>query len=175
MVVPSPWVWRHDGTLQCGLGAEETLQEAREQLETVIGPDNVLVGEKRTLPNLIITMCGAPTGEVNAFQLTPWGFWLLFNGIVGPIDFRPWVDENLAIEQDGGEVPVPFKGISQARLQAVSLAIVGVAKGEPSSIDELYGRTCRVYNVGDGLTDDYIAERFNVGLARGRIKEMWFG
>src|SRR5438270_631682 len=76
MVVPSPWVWRHDGTLQCGLGSEETLDEARAQLETVIGAANVIQGEKRHLPGLIIQLCGAPTGQVNAFELTPAGFLL---------------------------------------------------------------------------------------------------
>jgi hypothetical protein len=52
----------------------------------------VVQGEKRHLPGLIIQLCGAPTGQVNAFELTLAGFWLLFHGI----GFRPWVDENLA-------------------------------------------------------------------------------
>jgi hypothetical protein len=176
MVVPSPWVWRHDGTLQCGLGSEETLQETREQLETVVGAANVLDGEKRKLPGMIITMCGAPTGEVNAYQLTPWGFWLLFHGIPGPIGFRPWVDENLVetmMADGGGGVDVwPFNSLSGGEN---NLGLVGASKIDPCCIQELYGHRCRAYKVGDPLTEDYRPDRFNIGTENGRIKELWFG
>ena len=172
MVVPSPWVWRHDGTLQCGLGSEETVDEARAQLETIIGASNVLGGEKRQLPGLIIQLCGAPTGQVNAFQLTPHGFWLLFHGIVGPIGFRPWVDESLAVQ--GGVDILPFKDVSDSVAEN-SLGVVGASKSDPCCIQDLYGRPVRCYKVGDPLTEDYRPDRFNVGSVNGRIKEMWFG
>jgi hypothetical protein len=171
MVVSSAWVWRHDGTLQCGLGKEETLEEARAQLETVIGSGNVIGGEKRQLPGLIIQMCGAPTGQVNAFQLTPSGFWLLFHGFVGPLNFRPWVDEGMVVE--GGVDVWPFKSL--AGVQENHLSLVGTGAMDPCCIQELYGHRCRAYNVGDPLTEDYRPDRFNVGLEQGRIKELWFG
>ena len=176
MVVPSPWVWRHDGTLQCGMGSEETVEEARAQLEAVIGAANVIAGEKRQLPGRIIQICGAPTGQVNAFQLTPWGFWLLFHGIAGPIGFRPWVEESIAGDAmiaDGGVDILPWKSLESVKQQQLSL--VGTSKGNPCCIENLYGRLCRVYNVGDPLTEDYRPERFNVGLENDRIKELWFG
>ena len=172
MVDSNPWVWRHDGTLQCGLGAEETLQEAREQLATVIGATNILDGEKRTLPGVFPQVCGAPTGQVNAFKLTPAGFWVLFHGIVGPIGFRPWLDENMVVEGGGVDI-LPFKALGAA--QENNLSLVGAGKADPCCIQELYGHRCRAYNVGDPLTDDYRPDRFNVGLEGGRIKELWFG
>ena len=175
MAIPNPWVWRHDGTLQCSGAAGESLQEAREQLETVIGAQNVVRGEKRKLPGVIIAMCGASTGQVNAFELTPYGFWLLFHGIVGPIEFRPWV-ATVPVQMHGnGGGQLAFDGLAQAKLDKENVAFVGVAAGGPSAIDQLYGRKCRVYNVGDALTDDYLPERFNIGLVAGRIREMWFG
>jgi hypothetical protein len=172
VVVPSPWVWRHDGTLQCGLGSEETLDEARAQLETVIGGAKVVQGEKRHLPGAIIQLCGAPTGEVNAFELTPSGFWLLFHGIVGPIGFRPWVDENLAAMGGGVDI-LPFNKL--ASVQDNHLRLVGTGVARPCCIQDLYGHTFRGYKVGDPLTDDYRPARFNVGTEGGRIKELWFG
>ena len=171
------WVWRHDGTLQCGMGQEEMLDEAREQLATIIGDDDIVSGEKRTLPSMIITLCGAPTGQVNAFELTESGFWLLFHGIVGPIGFRPWQDE-LPGKSVGGEVPFPSSLAAREltdTIKRVSIAGTRGGGGGPTAIDELYGRLCRVYNVGDELTKDHLPERFNVGLVRGRIKELWFG
>lgn len=176
MVVPSPWVWRHDGTLQCGLGSEQTLDEARAQLEAVIGADNVIGGEKRQLPGPVIALCGAATGQVNAFQLTPHGFWLLFHGIVGPIGFRPWMDEAAdaqAMTADGGVDIFPWQSLASVKDQ--QLKLVGTGGGAPCCIEDLYGRLCRVYNVGDPLTEDYRPERFNVGLVNDRIKELWFG
>ena len=173
MVVPSPWVWRHDGTLQCSMGSEETLDEARAQLEAVIGPDNVIAGEKRQLPGRVIQLCGAPTGQVNAFQLTPWGFRDLFRGIAGPIGFRPWDEDTDAMVEDGGVDIFPWSSLESVKQQQLSL--VGTSKGDPCCIKDLYGRMCRAYNVGDPLTEDYRPERFNVGLENGRIKELWFG
>jgi len=55
------------------------------------------------------------------------------------------------------------------------IGIVGEAKHDPCCIIELYGRRCRVYEIGDGLTEDWVPERFNVGLENERIKELWFG
>jgi len=175
MVVPSPWVWRHDGTLQCGGGAEETVQEAREQLESLVGAPNVLAGEKRRLPGMIITLCGAPTGSVNAFELTPQGFWVLFHGFVGPMGFRPWVDDNLVenMVADGGVDVWPFQSISAT--DGTNLSLVGTGMANPCCIQELYGHACRAYKVGDPLTEDYRPNRFNIGTENGRIKEMWFG
>ncbi len=177
MTIPSPWVWRHDGTIQCENVREETLEEARAQLESVIGADNVLGGEKRQVP--MPRMCGLPTGSVNAFQITPWGFWLLFHGFVGPIGFRPWIEE--APVRASGEVPLPFEALGERAgggggqaVRAVSGDLTGFP--DPFLIAQLYGRPCRCYRLGEPLTDDYIPERVNIGLGRGqRIAEIWFG
>lgn len=177
----SRWVWRHDGTLQCGFGTEETLDEAHAALAAIIGEENILSGEKRTLPGPIIQLCGAPTGQVNAFDLTELGFWLLFHGFVGPIGFRPWAD----VEAD--RLLAGSEGSYAARLLAGSEGNYAVKApqgkavgfpghgGQPATIEDLYGRICRVYNVGDALTKDYIERRVNIGLVRGRVAEIWFG
>jgi hypothetical protein len=177
----SNWVWRHDGTLQCGFGVEETLDEARAALAAIIGDENILNGEKRTLPGPIFQLCGAPTRQVNAFELTDPGFWLLFHGFVGPIGFRPWIDADVERLLAGSE------GSYAARLLAGSEGNYAVKApegkavgfpghgGKPATIEDLYGRICRVYNVGDALTKDYIEHRVNIGLVRGRVAEIWFG
>jgi hypothetical protein len=178
MTIPSPWVWRHDGTIQCEDRVGETLAEARAQLETIIGAENVLDEEKRTVP--MPRMCGLPTGEVNAFQLTPWGFWLLYHGIVGPIGFQPWLDRGGDEARLEGEVPFPFQELAgsagEQRIRAVSSMAGGGPGSDPVLIAQLYGRPCRCYRLGDALTQDFVPERVNIGLGRGqRIAEIWFG
>lgn len=165
----SNWVWRHDGTLQCGLGQEETLDEARAALATVIGADAILNAEKRTLPGAVITLCGAPTGQVNAFELTDDGYWLLFHGIVGPIGFRPWRDALPSSRLLAGSEGNYAAAAAVPQGQAIRLV------DGSGSLDRLIGRRCRVYQVGDPLTEDYWPERINIGLIDGRIAELWFG
>lgn len=189
----SAWVWRHDGTLQCDFGVEETLDEARAALAAIIGSENILNGEKRTLPGPVIALCGAPTGQVNAFELTELGFWLLFHGFVGPIGFRPWVDGDadrllagsegsyaarLAAGSEGNFVPRLLAGSEGSYVVRVpdgkTIGLPG-GGGTPTTIAELYGRPCRVYTVGDMITDDYIERRVNIGLVSGRIAAIWYG
>ena len=165
------WVWRADGTLQCGMGREELLGEARRQLAAILGEDAILSAEKRTLPGVIITPCGAPTGRVNAFELTEEGFWLLFHGFAGPIGFRPWVEPPI---RAASSKAAGSSTLDAAGFQGVS--IVGSRGGAvPCQIAELYGRMCQVYDVGVPLNTNFFADRFNVGLERGRIRELWFG
>ena len=169
------WVWRHDGTLQCGLGNEESLDEARSQLGAIIGDNHILAAEKRDLSSALITLCGAPTGRVNAFELTAEGYYLLFHGFPGSIGFAPWIDAQTmdrtagqfaALSTDGGD-------------DGATATIVGPSHGgdsNPTSIHQLYGRVCRVYRVGDALTKDLVPGRFNIGLSNtGRAQELWFG
>jgi|AGTN01.3.fsa_nt_gi hypothetical protein len=60
------WVYKEDGTRQCGEGTEISLDEMRKELETIIGKDNVLASEKRILPLMFPLVCGGPNGSVNA-------------------------------------------------------------------------------------------------------------
>lgn len=169
----SNWVWRHDGTLQCGLGQEETLDEARAALATVIGADAILNAEKRTLPTRFPAVCGTQTGRVNAFELTDAGRELLFGGTVGPICFRPWQDPAVSAQLlagSEGSYVVALASVPEGK--PVRLCGQGDA---PDRIEDLIGRRCRVYQVGDPLTEDYWPERINIGLIDGRIAELWFG
>ncbi|WP_194954896.1 hypothetical protein [Sphingopyxis solisilvae] len=166
------WVWRHDGSLQCGLGEEEPLAEAQAQLATIIGAHNIVKGEKRQAPVMVIALCGAPTGQANAFELTEEGYYLLFHGFPGPIGFRPWI-EPPAAKSGGASLAATFARGDGA--QDRELRIVGSFSGDPTLIRELYGRPCRVYNIGDAITLDLRRNRFNVGLEEGRIKDLWFG
>jgi hypothetical protein len=178
MVIPDPWVWRHDGTIQCSDVVGQTLEEAREQLAALIGEDNVLQGEKRTLPCPTIKMCGVPTGQVNAFQITVQGWLILVHGFLGMMGWAPWADE-CPTEHTG-----PFAtqandlaaagGESAAQIRPVRPGAGGGT--DPTRIDELYFRPVRCYRVGDGITKDWIPERVNiVHNHRGRIVEIWFG
>jgi hypothetical protein len=62
------WIFAPDGTLQCGMGQEIPLDEAKAALEK--RGVRVLAAEKRHLPMMIVALCGAPTGAVNAFEIS---------------------------------------------------------------------------------------------------------
>ena len=60
-------VFRYDGSLQCGMGQAVSLDEMAKELTAVnIG---VLSGEKKVVPGFIITLCGAPTGIANVYEI----------------------------------------------------------------------------------------------------------
>ena len=60
-------VFRYDGSLQCGMGQAVSLDEMAKELTAVnIG---VLSSEKRVVPGFIITLCGAPTGIANVYEI----------------------------------------------------------------------------------------------------------
>ena len=175
MVIPNPWVWRHNGSIQCESWPGQPLEEAREQLAALIGEENILEAEERELPCIIPRVCGIPTGRVNACLVTVQGYLLLIHGFPGPRGWRAWTDE--CPDDWAG---APFAALaSTADLtgkdeQPRALGIGG--GGNPRDIDDLYGRRCRCYTQGDPLTKDFVPERVNIGLnQRGRIVEIWFG
>lgn len=102
------WVYKADGTIQC-MPAGETeisLAEMRKQLEALIGVKNVLAEEKRLPLGPVPTVCGHPTGNLNAYKITPAGLQLLFSGVVGPSGFE--VDPQTKIQFDPYDPVTPW-------------------------------------------------------------------
>jgi hypothetical protein len=60
-------VFRYDGSLQCGMGQGVPLDEMAKELTAV--NIRVLSSEKRVVPGFIITLCGAPTGIANVYEI----------------------------------------------------------------------------------------------------------
>lgn len=61
-------IFKPDGTLQCGLGKERTIDEMTKDLEKLgVTPASA---EKRQYPGNVIALCGAPTGACNVFALS---------------------------------------------------------------------------------------------------------
>jgi hypothetical protein len=199
--VSGVWVYKNDGTIFC-VPASETeisLSEMREELTNLIGAQNILAEEKRGPPGKVIEVCGHPTGNVNAYQITQEGLHLLFSGVAGPCGFT--VDPNTQIVIESGDVPIfpwptkdagnwsaddrlvpwPWAAIATTELDAAARAFTNViaaltqAGSSPTQITDLIGRKCRVYNEGDMITMDYVPQRVNVVLDRGRISRIWFG
>jgi len=85
---PDVWVYRPDGTLQCGQGQEESLEKSKQALEKLGA--KVEASEKRDLPVFIITLCGAPTGKVNAHRISAKDWEKVKSGFVGPNGFEVW-------------------------------------------------------------------------------------
>lgn len=181
------WIYRLDGTIQCRDIPETTLAEDQKLLESLIGAHNVLKSEKRYLPT--ITVCNAPTGACNAFEITHEGWWLLNHGIAGNPGFRPWNGEFTVVTQpDSAALAKSSAGIS-----------VDPDKPLPKVIEELLGRrpvvpfpptipvppadcglvgmTLRTYETDDKISQDWNPERVNIELAPGtnRIVGVWIG
>lgn len=84
------WVYVADGSVQCEDAPVQTLEEGREALARIAGSDHIVAMEKRSM--MVIQMCGAQTGHVNAYALTADGWFILSRGFAGPGDFSPWVE-----------------------------------------------------------------------------------
>jgi len=161
------WVYKDDGTLQCDRGKEIPLDEMQKELEALGA--TVLNAEKRTDCRIIIRVCGAPTGQVNAYEVSEDDWEKILIGIVGPMGFRRWMcdtrEERVAVT--GGEIPWP---------RSAPIAEMTSAKANPVLVRELIGRYCRVYTQGDALTKDFIPERVNIELTKDNfIADIWYG
>lgn len=180
----SIWVYREDGSIQCEDVAGEALDEAREDLARLIGESEILKGEKRYLP--MIELCGMPTGAVNSFEISLFGWMVLSRGIVGTAGFKRWPETNVPFKQaatvesepQGGEVPFPFSADNkESPLPTVLRALTNqLTIGQGVCAADLVGRNLRVYEIGDFLTLDWQPNRVNIGLNdKGKIADVWFG
>jgi hypothetical protein len=60
-------IYKYDGTLQCGMGHESTLEEMAKELES--GGIDVLENRKGTDGLVHINVCGASTGAINIYLI----------------------------------------------------------------------------------------------------------
>jgi hypothetical protein len=139
------WICKHDGSIQCEPGGGVSLEEMRKELAELIGGENILKMEQRSVT--VIQVCGAPTGNLNAYLITEEGWRLLNDGIRGREDFNPCEGENIPI-------PIP----------------------QPVQIQELIGRPLRVYKTGEAITKDRRPNRVNIETDdQDVIVSIWFG
>lgn len=169
----SVWIIKADGTLQCGLGKEISLETMKKELER-LGP-KVLDMEKRHDGNFRPQVCGHPTGNVNAYKISRDDWYLLKNGIVGPngfrLDTRDHVEEFEEPKTISGGEPLPWPWAV-----AAPIAEMTSVSANPVLVRDLIGRNCRVYTTGDALTKDFRPSRVNIELnERQVIVDIWFG
>jgi hypothetical protein len=186
------WVYKEDGTLQCGMGREIPLDEMRKQLAGIIGDKEILRQEKRHLPLFLSQRCGARTGNANAYELTQEGARILFKGFVGPLGFQLWTwpspsGVHYAIGAGGGETAAPAQAFplgvfakdnGEFSKEAVVHALETMSSVDlhPVLVRELIGRLCRIIRFGDVTTMEYIQERVNIRLDdKDRIVKISFG
>lgn len=86
------WVCKQDGSIQCEPGGGVTLEEMRKELAELIGEENILKMEQRSVT--VIQVCGSPTGNLNAYLITEEGWRLLNDGIRGRQNFNPCEGED---------------------------------------------------------------------------------
>ncbi|MCP4932939.1 MAG: hypothetical protein GY927_01755 [bacterium] len=166
------WIWNDDGTRQCEDGTGVSLDDMQKELESIGA--KVLNAEKRTHCRFITSVCGAPTGSVNAYEVTEEDWEKLKGGFVGTLGFKLWDCADIktpsptAIKSmekllEDGQIPWPWAQISS------------VAK-TPVLLREIIGRPCRCYHKGDALTEDFRPDRVNIELDQeNRILDIWFG
>ncbi|CAN7393824.1 hypothetical protein LJR098_003358 [Rhizobium sp. LjRoot98] len=108
----SIWVYKADGTIQCEppQAHEITLSKMRTELETLIGSGNVLSEQKRPSKRAGMTVCGSPTGQTNAYKISPEGLNRLFSGIAGPSGFEVDPDSKIQIDPNDAVTPWPLTG-----------------------------------------------------------------
>jgi hypothetical protein len=82
-------IFQFDGTGQCGMGKEISLDEMEEKLKMIGG--KIIQKEKRTVPYIIPTVCGAPTGAANVYTLPTENWELIKRDFLGTLGFALWV------------------------------------------------------------------------------------
>lgn len=160
-------VYKADGTVQCcgndPIPVEHHAAELRKiGATTIVGQDNV------PGPFLVLTLCGSPTGQVNAFAIPKENWETISAGIVGTLGFRLWAGAPYPNLRLGDDCNVTGSGGV-----GISAPTVGTT---PVLIRELLGRLGRCYTQGDALTKDFVLERVNIEHDRnGRISDIWYG
>ena len=84
------WIAKHNGTIQCEDIPATPIAADRELLESLIGKENVLDQAEGSIA--MARLCGLPTGQVNGFEITAHGWFVLNNGFVGNPGFFLWED-----------------------------------------------------------------------------------
>ena len=155
------WVCKPDGTIQCDEDSKEiTVEEMGKQLAMIIGKDNIISMKKTSVP--MIQLCGMPTGNMNAYEITEAGVFLLERGFVGPLGFKRCTPreekESLSSDINIGQV------------------IGSLASRCPTTLRELIGYRLRAYKEGDPLTKDLRWDRVNIEIdSNGTIVDIWCG
>lgn len=84
-------IFKYDGTLQCRMGSEIPLSDMKEELEKAGA--KVISCEKNIVPFYIPTVCGAPTGKVNVYEISVSDF-----GKVRKMNFDLWIFDTSSVE-----------------------------------------------------------------------------
>ena len=190
------WVYKADGTIQCEPteAHEISLDEMQTELAMLIGDKHILGAEERPPLGPVISLCGAATGQVNAYRITLEGFRLLMTGIAGTGGFQPmpdakmqgdpiviWPTENTKSRESGMTplndpddrwVPWPWAlmagtapGSSESARALINvMASLSAVGANPTTLADIVGRRCRAYTVGDPLTLDFVPARVNIEL-----------
>lgn len=85
--MPNVWVCKPNGTIQCDENSKEiTLEEMGKELAMIIGKDNIISMKK--ISASMTQLCGMPIGNMNAYEITESGAFLLEGGFLGPLGFK---------------------------------------------------------------------------------------
>jgi len=160
-------VYKADGTMQCEDGAPIPLPHHAGELRK-LGASKICGQANLRGPNVVIDLCGAPTGRVNAFAIPKDDWAEIVAGTVGTLGFRLWcgapypeldLDKGARIASEG------FPGTP-----AHSAGVL------PILLREIIGHPGRCYRQGDALSRDYVPERVNIEHdEHGRISDVWLG
>ena len=157
-------VYKADGTIQCDETSEPIPIEHHAAELRRIGASEILGQGNVPGPAIVITLCGTPTGRVNAYAILKIDWDAIVSGIVGTLGFRLW-----------SGAPLPDLGCKEEQV------VGGDGPGnsictQPILVRELMGRPCRCYRQGDSITKDFVPERVNIEHDEaGRVSDIWFG
>lgn len=173
-------VFKHDGTLQCGLGAEISLDAMKGAIEELGA--HVTKSEKRQHPAFFPQVCGARTGRCNVFELADDDWQKSAKAILGA-GFELWPDRNeISImgksATDNEVLPWPWRQATGAPSTSQDSMSLTIGRIDPSvPLERLIGKRIRLYVEGDPITQDHRLDRANIVLAStdAAVKDIWFG
>lgn len=160
-------VYKADGTVQCEAGAAVPLEHHAGELRK-LGASRICGQANVDGPSPTLTVCGAPTGRVNAFAIPRPDWTAITAGIVGTLGFRLW---------QGAPYP-DLKVDGDCRIAPGSAPAsrgIPLCAG-PVLLREIIGHPGRCYRQGDALSDDFVPDRVNIEHdGSGRISDVWMG
>lgn len=197
-------VFKFDGTLQCGLGAEIPIEAMAAELEGLGAKPTA--ADKRPWPGNLIQVCGAPTGQCNVYQIDDKD-WATSKDAILDAKYGVWPQDDMqqAAAQPGaagrlgtfqgdrlrgplmsGISPLenivwPLGPMAYAP-QDIPVPIplsarVSTRLDSSTSQSELVGKRIRVYRYGDLITKDHRPDRVNIVLdaQSALVVDVWFG
>lgn len=160
-------VYKADGTIQCADNDPIPVTHHEAELRK-IGASEICAKGRVPGPVQVPRLCGAPSGQVNAFAIPRDDWKRIQHGAAGSIGFALWFGAPFPDLQIDRSYDVRHDGLAGSADRSL---VTG-----PVLVRDLIGYACRCYEQGVPLDDKAMPDRINIEIDEtGRISNLWLG